>query len=125
LHETQIGDLKNIKHHTIIITSNDKPKLEGLRKRIISLYTEKMEAKKGAQLVSPLVDSLINNFSTFFIAPDGSKEGYDASDDGDRIRKMVIELIEDEIEDDDSNEIRYLEVFYGDDNKEADIINHN
>ena len=86
---------------------------------------EKMEAKKGSQLISPLVDSLINNFSTFFIVPDGSKEGYDASDDGDRIRKMVIELINDDIAEDGSNEIRYVELFYGDDLQEAKIINHN
>jgi hypothetical protein len=117
--------LKNIRHHTIVVTSNDRPKLESLRKKIFTLYSEKMEAKKGAQLVSPLVDSLINNFSTFFIVPDGSKEGYDASDDGDRIRKLVIELINNEIKADGENDIRFVELFYGDDEREAKILNHN
>ena len=84
-----------------------------------------MEAKRGASLVSPMVESLINNFCSFFIAPDGSKEGYDASEDGDRIRELVIELIETEKALDGQNPIRYVEVFYGDDNNEAKILNHN
>ena len=84
-----------------------------------------MEAKRGASLVSPLVESIINNFFSFFIAPDGSKEGYDASDDGDKIRKLIIELIEKSKNADGYNPFRYAEVCYGDDNYESKILSHN
>ena len=117
--------MKNIRHHTIIITGNDKAKLERLRNEIINLYKEKMEAKKGFTLVSPIVDSLINNFCTFFIAPDGSKEGYESSEDGDIIRKYVIELLKKQKDADGEDLFRFVEVFYGDDNKECRILNHN
>lgn len=117
--------MKNIKHHTIVITSNEKPKLESLRNAIINLYKEKMEAKKGGQLVTPLFESLINNFNTFYVIPDGSKEGYDASDDGDLIRKLIVQLCEKYKEADGSNPIRYAELYYGDDDNKSEILNHN
>ena len=52
-----------------------------------------MEASSGATLVSEIKDSIVNHYSSFFIIPDGSKEGYDASDDGDVIREKFIEYI--------------------------------
>jgi hypothetical protein len=117
--------LKNIRHHTIAITSADRAVLETLRMQIINIYKEKMEAKKGAQLVSPLVESLINNFCTFYIAPDGSKEGYDASEDGDVIRKLIIELINKLKQLDGENPVRFVEVFFGDDTTKSEIVASN
>jgi hypothetical protein len=107
--------MRNIKHHSIIVTSNDKESLILVRNEILRLYKLNMEAKNGGQLVSPIVDSLINKFSSFFIAPDGSKEGYDASDDGDRVRKKIVDFLNSLQEPDGSNGIRFVEVSYGDD----------
>lgn len=117
--------MKNIKHHTIAITASDKVQLEALRGKVINIYKEKMEAKKGFQLVSPIIESLINNFCTFYIAPDGSKEGYDASDDGDIIRKSITTLIESYKQADGENPFRYVEIAYGADDNSSQIISHN
>ena len=45
-----------------------------------------MEGSNGSLLVSEIKNSIVNHYASFFIFPDGSKEGYDASDDGDVIR---------------------------------------
>ncbi|MDX2191338.1 MAG: hypothetical protein SFY32_15910 [Bacteroidota bacterium] len=117
--------MRNTRHHSIIVTTNDKAALAKLRLEIIAIYQSKMEAKNGAQLISPIVESLINNHCSFFIAPDGSKEGYDASEDGDNVRKHVVSLIESKKDKDGNNVFYYVEVYYGDDNGKAEILNHN
>ena len=107
--------LRNIKHHIVVVTAHDAKLAEDLRKRISELYKRNMEAKNGFQLISPIVSSLINNYHTFFIGPDGSKEGYDLSDDGDNIRAKVLELLESYQTDDGTFPVNYVELFYGDD----------
>lgn len=84
-----------------------------------------MEAKNGYQLVSPIVDSLINQFCTFYIVPDGSKEGYDASEDGDIIRRMIIDLISQQKDENGENPFKFIEVCYGADDGSASILHHN
>lgn len=117
--------MKNIKHHTIAITSNDKVQLEALRNRVLSIYKEKMEAKKGNQIVSPIFESLINSFCTFYIIPDGSKEGYDASEDGDTVRKSIVELINSYNQAGRENIFRFIEISYGEDASAPQIISFN
>lgn len=84
-----------------------------------------MEAKNGFQLISPIVTSLINNYHTFFIAPDGSKEGYDLSEDGDNIRSKVIELLRTYDSHDGTFPVSYVEMYYGDDFLPPAILKHN
>lgn len=84
-----------------------------------------MEAKKGSQLVSPIMESIINGYCTFYILPDGSKEGYDASEDGDIIRERIIQLIDNQKVADGENPIRYAEIYYGADDGSCQILHHN
>lgn len=117
--------MKNIKHHAIIVTCNDKESLVLVRNEILRLYKSNMEAKNANQLVSPIIDSLINKFCSFFISPDGSKEGYDASDDGDRIRKKIVEFLNSLADADGSNSIKFVEVAFGNDEGTATIEANN
>ncbi len=117
--------MKNIKHHAIIVTCNDKESLELVRSEVMRLYKSIMEAKNGEQLVSPIIESLINKFCSFFIAPDGSKEGYDASDDGDKVRKKIVEFLRSLAETDGTCPIKFVEVFFGSDGGLASIENNN
>ncbi len=107
-----------------MITAHDQKLAEDLRKKIAELYKKNMEAKNGFQLISPVVQSLINNYFTFFIAPDGSKEGYDLSEDGDRVRQKVVELLESYQTTDGTFPVSYAELFYGDDTAPAKILHH-
>ncbi len=114
--------MRNIRHHSIIVTVNDKATIEDLRKKINEVYTKNMEAKNGFQLLSPTIPSLINNFFSFFIAPDGSKEGYDASDDADRVRKLVLEMLRNYKPKEDTVIVQFVELFYGDENEPSSIL---
>lgn len=117
--------MKNIQHHSIIVTCNDKESLALVRNEVLRLYKSNMEAKNSNQLVSPILDSLINKFCSFFIAPDGSKEGYDASEDGNRIRKKIVEFLNSLAEADGSNSIKFVEVSFGNDAGTAAVENYN
>ena len=117
--------MRNIRHHTLIVTVNDKKATEQICQSISDIFKRNMEAKNGFQLISPIVSSLINNYYTFFISPDGSKEGYDLSDDADRIRPLIIDLLKVYQTENSSIEINFVELFYGDDSLPAQIINHN
>ena len=117
--------MKNIQHHAIIVTSNDKESLGLVRNEVLRLYKSNMEAKNSSQLVGPIIDSLINKFCSFLIAPDGSKEGYDASEDGNRIRKKIVEFLNSIAEADGSNTIKFVEVEFGNDERTARVVNHN
>lgn len=118
-------ELRNIRHHTLVVTVHDQKLAEKLRLQISDLYKKNMEAKNGFQLISPIVASLIGGYYTFFIAPDGSKEGYDLSDDGDMIRTKVIELLESYKTNDATFPVSYVELFYGDDFLSPQVIRHN
>lgn len=95
-----------IAHHAVVITFNDyllseqyvnrdrspgsinehdpmMPDLDGFR--------ASLPAGWQRLLVGP-IPSMANGDLTVFFAPDGSKEGWDTSDEGDRIRAALIEL---------------------------------
>ena len=57
----------------------------------------------------------INQFGSFTIvmAPDGSNEGWKASDEGDKLRDEFVALLESSKYEDGSNPWRYIEVSYG------------
>jgi hypothetical protein len=117
--------LRNIRHHTLIVTVHDQKLAEKLRQQISDLYKKNMEAKNGFQLISPIVGSLIGGYYTFFIAPDGSKEGYDLSDDGDRIRAKVIALLDSFKSENGAYPVNYVELYFGDDTEPAAILHSN
>jgi hypothetical protein len=117
--------MKNIRHHAIIITAKDCETLELIRKEVMYLFDEYMEAKTGYQLVSPIVRGLINKYCSFFVAPDGSIEGYDASHDADMVREKIIEFLNSVVKPDESNCISFVEVSYGSFGNTAEVLNHN
>ncbi|TAG58803.1 MAG: hypothetical protein EAZ27_01280 [Cytophagales bacterium] len=116
--------MKNIKHHTIIITVKDFKTAEKIKNEISILFKKNMEAKNGFELVSPIIPGLINNYYSFFISPDGSKEGYDLSDDGDKIREKTIKLLDKYLMSDSMLELNYVELYYGDENSIPRILNY-
>ena len=65
-------------HHAIVVT--------GWGDRIKAAHAK---AKELQPCVSELVEG-INNYSTFLVAPDGSKEGWEDSDKGDASRDAFV-----------------------------------
>lgn len=72
-----------ILHHAIIITSFDEKRIKEAREEAINIGCT----------VSEIVKSKINRYCSFFVAPDGSKEGWDHSDEGNSQREKLINYV--------------------------------
>lgn len=118
-------------HHTIVVTSWETDKLKRVHKKAKEIFKECFSKEIGTKdsiglkLISRIQGSITNKYSSFFIAPDGSKEGWDTSEFGDLARKKLIKYINHLAYEEGSNSIAYAELYFGEDNGKAEIINHN
>jgi len=103
-----------IAHHAIVVTSWDDKTLKAAHDKAIEIGCA----------VSKIVDSKINSYRSFLIAPDGSKEGWGDSDSGDQKRKEWIEWAESTLYEDNSGPLSWVEIRYGSDDQDAVISNH-
>lgn len=99
-----------IKHHAIIITSWDDKALAKIKKKF--------------PIVGKVIKSHINGYCSLFVPPDGSKEGWPDSDNGDIIRREIKNYIKSLAYEDGSNSVQYVEVSY-DEESEVKIESHN
>ena len=98
-----------MRHHAIVVTSSDNDQLELAR-----------DAAADAGLSpSAIVSSAVNLYHSFFVPPDGSKEGWEESDVGDASRDCFVNYLRPQ-----SGFLSWVEVFYGDDNRECEVVRH-
>jgi hypothetical protein len=71
-------------------------------------------------LVSPLVLGDANDVRSFLVAWDGSKEGWDVSDNADEAREEFVAWLRGAFYDDGSSPLNWVEVQYGGD--DGDVI---
>ena len=105
-----------MKHHAIVVSSFDSEAIANIHDFASDLFDT---------MVTSVQISPVNGYSTFFIGPDGSKEGWNESNDYDARRKLVITEIDSIKYDDGSNRLSYSEFFYGEDNNESQVVSHN
>ena len=105
-----------IKHHGIAVTS-------GIDELIKEAHTQAKRVFK--ERTSEILKSETNGYNSFFIAPDGSKEGWTESDNGNRQRDEFVKWVNSQAYKDGSNSISFCEFFYGEDNGNVGIENHN
>jgi hypothetical protein len=103
-----------MRHHAIVVTSWNSGMLEMAHSK----------AKEIFQQVAPITPETVNGYVSFLIAPDGSKEGWDHSDTGDRCRDEFIAWLDSQRYEDNSTSLQYVEIQFGDDNGFADILRH-
>jgi hypothetical protein len=97
-----------MKHNAIIVTSWDKDKMD-------KAYAKAKETL-GA-LVSPIIEGVVNSQYSFFVAPDGSKEGWAESNEYDEKRKDFLDwLIPNKCM------VSYIEVRFGGDDEHESIV---
>jgi hypothetical protein len=97
-----------IKHHSIIICTYDEDLAKKARQR----------AKRDfGNLVSPLRKTYINNWWSFAILPDGSKEGWPESNMFDEARDSFKGWIIKHRYEDDSNPYDAVEVWFDEEGK--------
>lgn len=94
------------KHNAIIVTAGEGSK-----------DYAKMAHDKAKEIfgkaVTEIIVSDINYYRTFFIGPDGSKEGWEESDAGDEKRIEFLKYIRTLKYEDRSSPVSYVEVCYG------------
>lgn len=100
-----------IAHHAIIVTSCMEDKLSLAHK----------EASKIFSNVSPICTAYINGYLTFMIPPDGSKEGWRDSLEGDMRREKFLEWVRNQMYPDGSNSLECVEVRYGGDEPHINV----
>ncbi|MCB0383830.1 MAG: hypothetical protein KDD43_00450 [Bdellovibrionales bacterium] len=92
-------------HHAIVVTTFDKRTIDQLREVAIDLFDKR--------LVTEIIETVVNGYYTFLIGPDGSKEGWAQSDEGDEARDKFIEFIHALDYEDGSSPVDFAEVQYG------------
>lgn len=68
-------------HHTIIVTAWDEDRLKKAHTKASEIFP---------YCVSPITLGQANGYASFFIAPDGSKEGWDTSNEYEEQRSSFI-----------------------------------
>ena len=104
-----------IKHHAIIVTVMHEKEVTTIHEKAVELFGE---------AVSNIIPSSFGDRS-FFIGPDGSKEGWTASDEGNINRAKFIEYLDTLAYDDKSSYVSYAELYYGEDNGMSEVERHN
>ncbi len=105
-----------IRHHAIAVTSGIDELLKKAHDKAKLIFEDR---------TSEILKGVTNNYNSFFIAPDGSKEGWEESQTGDNQREEFVKWINEQAYEDDSNSLAFCEFFYGDDNGESLIETHN
>ncbi len=103
-----------MRHHAIVVTSWSGVAIDKAHLEATSTFPE----------VSPIITSDINIYHSFFIPPDGSKEGWDESNVGDGRRDAFISWIHTLDYEDGSNPLAWAEIQYGDDAGISLVVRH-
>ena len=110
-----------MKHSAAIVTNWDVKELQAAHAKAKEIYAAKFNpdvmVRDAARLVSDIVHGITNNQASFFIAPDGSKEGWADSDKSDEARTELLDwMLKNE------NFSDYIEVRFGGDDEYDTII---
>ncbi len=116
--------MRNIKHHAIIITAHDLKLLQQVKVTLGEMIKQNIEASNGIRLLGEITESLINNFYSLIVFPDGSKEGHETSDDGDILRKKITDYLEQHNKTHKENLLNFIEVYFGSDDGTGGVLKH-
>jgi hypothetical protein len=101
-------------NHAIIVSSEMAAPLERAYLIGVRLFTWP---------ISPITPLALNGRRSFFVPPDGSKEGWPESDQGNELRNKFVEELKAFVYEDGSSPLDWVEVQFGDDYGVAKICN--
>jgi len=112
-----------MRHHAILVTS-DEVLIQKVHAKAREIFCDPFRWSihcNTERMVSPVMCGVVNDEFSFFIAPDGSKEGWPDSDTGNALRAEFRDYLESLRYADGSSSIKWAEVQYGDDEGETCI----
>lgn len=114
-----------MRHHAIVVTSWDVELLTAAHAKAVELGDRHPNSLFETRLfaVTEITPDGINGYRSFLVAPDGSKEGWEASEAGDAARAALIEWLNEQRYEDRSSSLDWVEVQYGDDDLQTRIVN--
>lgn len=104
-----------MRHHAVVVTTYDATLASVARNKALELF-------EAAQ-VSPICSPECNGYHSFFVAPDGSKDGWERSETGDTARAAFLAWLNEQRYGDNSSPHDWVEVQYGDDDRVTKIVN--
>ena len=104
----------HMRHHAIVVSASYGSTIDRAHAKAAEL----------GMVVSGIIASPVNKVRSFFVAPDGSKEGWSDSDDGDVRRNVLIGWMSQQRYGDGSGPLSWVEVQYGDDEQETLVVSH-
>jgi len=106
------------RHHAIIVSSFDTERIEAAHAEALSLFGDYVTG------IAPGERDALNGHRHFLVCPDGSKEGWAESCEGDERRDKFIAWLEATRYDDGSSVLSWAEVLYADDDGAAAVLRH-
>ncbi len=104
------------RHHCIVVTAFQEKSIAKAYSKADEIFSGMpLYSDKAHSMVSPVISSPVNDFYTFFIGPDGSKEGWQMSDDGEKARSVFIDWLK-ECREKGEDYFTWALVQYGDEN---------
>lgn len=103
-----------IKHHAIIVTGWDEIECIDAHNKAKEIF---IANDIPTRLVSNIMEGISNSQYTFMIAPDGSKEGWETSNNCDRARKEFLDWLSQS-----ENYCDYVEIAFGGDYNESRVV---
>lgn len=94
-------------HNAVIATTWSSEKADILQK-----WIEKL-TKDEQRFIVRVEETLTNGYHTFIIVPDGSKEGWEDSNNGDRLRELIIMRLSKDNYNDNSSPWDWVEIGFG------------
>jgi hypothetical protein len=111
-----------MQHHAILVTSWNEEAIKQAHAEASRLFGAVDTLTERFRLVSPILGPAVNNYRSFFVAPDGSKEGWKPSNQGDELRKEFLAWLRSRVYDDGSSVYDWAHVQYGDDDGDQRIL---
>lgn len=109
-------------NHAIVITSWNRELLGEAWLKAMEIFGSTSPSRLDphddfTKLVSPIMPVVVNGGRSFFIGPDGSKEGWDTSDDADAMRAAFLDWCEEQRYEDGSSSLKWCELILGGDDR--------
>lgn len=105
----------HIVHHAIVVTTWDAK---------LARMAQKFAKNDLGCAVTGVTESGTNRYLSFMVCPDGSKSGWEESDNGDTRRNEFVKWLHEQRYEDGSSPFAWCEVKYSSDDGAAEVTRH-